>query len=98
MVLAFFKTFAIHSIAEILDKTKQFENFGQIDMSISSWGIFGKPSRFSQRKAAMKQLDPIHNEYTISNEDFLYTLRTFIYEPVRWNVRFGWRKEPSTKN
>src|SRR5581483_7554795 len=27
----------------------------------------------------------------IANEDFLYVLSTFIYEPIRWNERFGWR-------
>ncbi len=29
--------------------------------------------------------------FKISNDDFLYVLSTFIYEPIRWNVRFGWR-------
>ena len=34
----------------------------------------------------------IHGKFNISNQDFLYVLSTFIYEPIRWIDRFGWRK------
>jgi hypothetical protein len=34
----------------------------------------------------------MHNRYAIANEDFLYVLSTIIYEPIRWNARFGWRR------
>ena len=37
-------------------------------------------------------MNRIHGQYQISNEDFLYTLSTFIFEPVRWIDRFGWRQ------
>ena len=33
-----------------------------------------------------------HGHYIISNDDFLYVLSTFVFEPIRWNARFGWRK------
>jgi hypothetical protein len=33
-----------------------------------------------------------HGRYPIPNDEYLYTLSTFIYEPIRWNDRFGWRK------
>jgi len=32
-----------------------------------------------------------HGHYKIANDDFLYVLSTFIYEPVRWIDAFGWR-------
>ena len=32
-----------------------------------------------------------HGPFNIANEDFLYVLSTLIYEPIRWNARFGWR-------
>ena len=37
-------------------------------------------------------MNRIHHHFDITNEDFLYVLSTFIYDPVRWNARFGWRK------
>jgi hypothetical protein len=33
-----------------------------------------------------------HGRFAIANQDFLYVLSTFIYEPIRWNARFGWRR------
>ncbi len=39
----------------------------------------------------------IHGHYAIANEDFLYVLSTFIYEPIRWNERFGWRSFSTTE-
>ena len=32
-----------------------------------------------------------HGRFAIANRDFLYVLSTFIFEPIRWNERFGWR-------
>jgi hypothetical protein len=36
-------------------------------------------------------MNQIHGRFAISNDDFLYVLSTFIFEPIRWNARFGWR-------
>lgn len=33
----------------------------------------------------------MHHRFAIDNEDYLYTLSTFIFEPIRWSERFGWR-------
>lgn len=92
--LAFFRTFAIPSIAKILDETKQFENFGQkrYDDTTLLLAEFLENGLDSERgKEAIRRLNQIHAHYDISNEDFLYTLSTFIFEPIRWNARFGWR-------
>ncbi len=37
-----------------------------------------------------------HSHFTIANDDFLYVLSTFVYEPIRWIDRFCWR--PSSRN
>lgn len=95
LALGFFKTFAIPSIAKILDKTKQFENFGQKrydDTAILLGEFLENGTESESGRAAIRRLNQIHKKYPISNEDFLYTLSTFIYEPVRWNLRFGWRR------
>jgi hypothetical protein len=42
-------------------------------------------------KRAIRQMNRIHGRFEISNEDFLYVLSSFVFEPIRWNARFGWR-------
>ena len=42
-------------------------------------------------KRAIRQMNQIHGRFEISNEDFLYVLSSFVFEPIRWNARFGWR-------
>ena len=32
-----------------------------------------------------------HDHYQIANDDFLYVLSTFIFEPIRWIDAVGWR-------
>jgi ER-bound oxygenase mpaB/B'/Rubber oxygenase, catalytic domain len=33
----------------------------------------------------------MHGRFPIANGDFLYVLSTFVFEPIRWIERFGWR-------
>lgn len=42
---------------------------------------------------AIARMNWLHDRYRgkISNDDFLYTLSTFILEPRKWAGRFGWR-------
>jgi ER-bound oxygenase mpaB/B'/Rubber oxygenase, catalytic domain len=40
---------------------------------------------------ALRRMNQLHGRFAIANEDFLYVLSSFIYEPIRWNARFGWR-------
>ena len=42
-------------------------------------------------KAALRRMNQMHGRYSIPNDEFLYVLSTFVFEPIRWNERFGWR-------
>ena len=42
-------------------------------------------------RLALGRLNHIHGMYHISNEDFLYVLSTFIFEPPRFFSLYGWR-------
>ena len=42
-------------------------------------------------KRAIARMNAIHGRFRIANEDFLYVLSTFTFEPLRWLDRFGWR-------
>ena len=43
-------------------------------------------------QAALVRMNKQHGRFRIPNDEFLYTLSTFIFEPPRWNARYGWRK------
>lgn len=92
--LAMLKTYCVPSISKLLDRTgefhhhtqKRYDDTGLLIAEILKWG------NNSQRgREAIRRMNVIHGHYQISNQDFLYVLSTFIYEPIRWNERFGWR-------
>ena len=92
--LALFRTFAVPSIAELLDPTGPFGHAAQkrdddTDQILSTIVEAGYDSE--EGKRAIRQMNRIHGRFEIANEDFLYVLSSFVFEPIRWNARFGWR-------
>ncbi len=92
--LALFRTFAVPSIAKLLDQTGEFARDTQRrydDTAIIINEIMVNGFDSSRGKSFIQRMNRIHGQYEISNDDFLYTLSTFVYEPIRWIDRFGWR-------
>jgi hypothetical protein len=92
--LAFFKTFAVPSIAELLLSTGEFTERGQkryddTDLLISAFSEEGWDGELGRR--ALRRMNQIHGRFPIANEDYLYVLSAMVLEPMRWNARFGWR-------
>jgi len=92
--LALFRTFGVPSISALLDRTGEFRDRAQrryddTDLLISELIEGGYDSERGRR--ALRRVNQLHGRFDIANEDFLYVLSTFIYEPIRWNERFGWR-------
>ena len=92
--LAFFKTFAVPSIAELLESTGEFTERGQrryddTDLLISAFSEDGWDGPLGKR--ALRRMNQIHGRFEIANEDYLYVLSAMVLEPQRWNARFGWR-------
>jgi hypothetical protein len=93
--LALFRTFAAPRIARLLDATSEFaeraqKRYDDTDLILSTIVEAGYDSEAG--KAALRRMNRIHGRFTIGNEDFLYVLSTFVFEPIRWNERFGWRR------
>lgn len=42
--------------------------------------------------AALVRMNKQHGRFQIPNDEYVYTLSTFILEPSRWINRYGWRK------
>ncbi|MEO1094015.1 MAG: oxygenase MpaB family protein [Cyanobacteria bacterium J06638_28] len=92
--LAVLRTFCVPRISQLLHNTgefvhrpqKRYDDTSLILGNIMKWG-YDSP----RGEAAIAQMNRIHQRYAIHNQDFLYVLSVLIYEPVRWNQRFGWR-------
>jgi hypothetical protein len=92
--LALFRTFAVPSVSGLLDLTGEFaarpqKRYDDTDLILSTIAECGYDSPEGRR--AIRQMNRIHGRFEISNEDFLYVLSSFVFEPIRWNKRFGWR-------
>jgi hypothetical protein len=92
--LAFYRTYAVPSIAKLLDSTGEFgqraqKRYDDTQLLISAFCEAGYDSDFGKR--AIRRMNQIHGRFEIGNDDYLYVLSTMVLEPVRWNARFGWR-------
>lgn len=91
---ALFRTFAVPSIASLLDRTGEFaqraqKRYDDTDLIMSQIYEFGYDSEKGKR--AIERMNSLHGRFKIANDDFRYVLSTFIFEPIRWIDRFGWR-------
>jgi len=91
---ALFRTFAVPSISARLDATREFgdraqKRYDDTDLILSEFLEHGLDSE--RGRAAIRRMNRLHGRFEITNEDFLYVLSTFVFEPIRWNARFGWR-------
>ena len=92
--IAFMRDYGIPSIAELLDRTREFEDHGvkRYDDTI----LIGDEATLDgidspRSHAALRRLNRIHGHYDIEAEDFAYVLATTIVGPVRWIQTYGWR-------
>ena len=97
--IALYRTYCVPSISALLDRTGEFHQNTQRrydDTSIlvaemCEWGY-----ESGRGKEALERMNWAHSHFKIANDDFLYVLSTFIFEPVRWIDAVGWR--PTCRN
>ena len=92
--LALFRTYCVPRMTELLVATGEFARPAQkrYDDTVLILAELLESGYDSERgRAAQRTMNRLHGRYPIRNEDFLYVLSTFVYEPIRWNARFGWR-------
>jgi len=97
--LALYRAYCVPSISALLDRTGEFYRATQrryddtaiLIAEMCKWGY-----EHGRGREALDRINWAHGHFKISNDDFLYVLSTFIYEPVRWIDRYGWR--PTCRN
>lgn len=91
---ALFRTFAVPAVSRLLEATGEFVNRTRKrydDTELILYEILENGMDSERGKAAIARMNAMHGRFKISNEDYLYVLSTFIFEPIRWMDRWGWR-------
>lgn len=92
--MALFHTFGSRSISRLLHRTQEFNQRGQKrydDTRLLIFHFMEAGWSSDEGRRAMMQMNFIHSHFKIPNEDYLFTLWTFIDFPIRWLDEFGWR-------
>ncbi len=92
--LALFRTYCSPRISGLLAATGEFERcpqkrYDDTDIIVSELMEWGYDS--VRGAAALARMNAIHGRFKIANDEFLYVLSTFVFEPIRWIEHFGWR-------
>lgn len=93
--LAFFKTYGIPGISELLDRTGEFKHHAQKrydDTKLILAEILESGIDSERGREATRRMNRMHGRFPISNDDLLYVLSTFVLVPIRWNREYGWRR------
>jgi ER-bound oxygenase mpaB/B'/Rubber oxygenase, catalytic domain len=93
--LAFFKTYGIPTISELLDRTGEFRERAQRrydDTELILAEILDNGIDSNRGRKATGRMNRMHGRFPIRNEDYLYVLATFVLVPLRWNRKYGWRR------
>ncbi|MGH7436563.1 MAG: oxygenase MpaB family protein [Polyangiaceae bacterium] len=88
------RTFTIPTISRILHATGQYERDGlkRLDDTRAILLEVLRPGLDSEASRTMVgHLNDIHGLYRISNDDFLYTLSTFVFDPPGFIAKWGHR-------
>ena len=91
---ALFRGYAIPSISTILDRTGQFREHGQRrydDTALLMAELVENGYDSPRGRQAIRMMNRLHQPHGIRNSDMLYVLSTFVFEPIHWVERYGWR-------
>jgi hypothetical protein len=91
---ALFRTYAVPKSSRLLQHTEELEYRTQkrYDDTVLILSEILEHGYESERgRAALRRMNQQHGTYPISNDEFLYVLTTFVFEPIRWMERFAWR-------
>ena len=93
--LALFRTYCVPSISALLAATGEFRDrpqrrYDDTALLMAELSAHGYDS--PRGKEALRVVNRMHGRYAISNDDMRYVLSTFVYDPIAWLDRYGWRR------
>ncbi|MGW1947397.1 oxygenase MpaB family protein [Streptomyces sp. NPDC001940] len=93
--LALYRTYAVPSIGQLLDRTAELTERTQKrydDTSLLLDTVVEHGFDSIQGRTAIRRINQMHRSYDISNDDMRYVLCTFVVVPRRWIDTYGWRR------
>jgi hypothetical protein len=92
--LALFSTYCVPSISRLLDSTGEFrvrpqQRYDDTVLLMAELAEHGCDS--ARGREALRVINRVHGRYVIANEDMLFVLASFVYEPIDWIDAYGWR-------
>ncbi|KAA9149217.1 DUF2236 domain-containing protein [Amycolatopsis acidicola] len=92
---ALFRTYCVPSISKLLSATREFaerpqRRYDDTALLMAELAEHGYDS--PRGREALGVVNRMHGRYRISNDDMLYVLSTFVYDPIDWIDTFGWRR------
>ncbi|GAB3454088.1 oxygenase MpaB family protein [Streptomonospora sediminis] len=93
--LALYRTYCVPSISALLDATGEFGRRGQRrydDTALLMAEIAEHGAGSERGRQSLRSINRMHNRFAIANDDMRYVLSTFIFEPIDWIDRYGWRR------
>ena len=92
---ALYRTYCVPSVSRILEAAGQFRDATQKrydDTALLMSELVEHGYDSPRGKESLRVINRQHARYDITNDDMLYVLSTFIYEPLEWIDAFGWRR------
>jgi hypothetical protein len=92
---ALFRTYAVPHTSRILVASGQFGSHGQKrydDTTLMLSGIAEMGIDSEHGRIVIQRMNELHGRWNLKNDDMLYVLSTFVFEPTRWHESYGWRK------
>ncbi|MEU4620163.1 oxygenase MpaB family protein [Actinoplanes sp. NPDC023801] len=91
---ALFRTYCVPSISKLLAATGEFRDrpqrrYDDTALLMAEMAAHGYDSE--RGREALKVVNRAHGRYAITNDDMRYVLSTFVYDPIDWLDRHGWR-------
>ncbi|AEV83029.1 hypothetical protein ACWT_2010 [Actinoplanes sp. SE50] len=91
---ALFRTYCVPSISRLLAATGEFrlrpqKRYDDTALLMAEIAAHGYDS--PRGREALKVINRAHGRHSIGNDDMVYVLSTFVYDPIDWLDRFGWR-------
>ena len=93
--LALYRTYCVPSVSAVLSEAGQFRDRPQQrydDTALLMAELVEHGLESLRGKEALRVINRQHARYEITNDDMLYVLSTFIYEPIEWIDAHGWRR------
>lgn len=92
---ALYRTYCVPSVSAVLVASGEFRDRPQKrydDTALLMAELVEHGYESPRGTEALQVINRQHARYDITNDDMLYVLSTFVFEPVEWIDRFGWRR------